>query len=369
MKITMVALFAYKIFDEEEPRQFGGAELQLVMLSRELAKNYGVQVQLITRGRGAFRYFQAEGLHVYKLPYYKTYFKRSLFGLWDIYRMLMKLETEVYIQRGGGVETGITGWVAGRKKVPFLFMSAHVWDIDGTRASKEGLLMGNSYFYGLTRATHITTQSQQQRETLLRVYGRESSVFPSAHWIPEAIPGDKQGVLWVGRCEPWKNPEVFLRVAKAMPEYTFTMICPVTSTFDLYERLAHEAESMSNLTFRSSVPYEETESLFASHRLFVNTSEQEGFPNTFVQAAKWGTPIVSLNVNPDDMLNRYEMGSFAGGLEEALVEQTRELLEDQARWSRYSQNAYHYAVQHHDIRKISEDFYRLLESLRKGQSL
>jgi hypothetical protein len=52
---------------------------------------------------------------------------------------------------------------------------------------------------------------------------------------------------------------------------------------------------------------------FDEATVFVNTSDYEGFPNTFVQAATGGCGILSLRVNPDGFLDRFGCGASAGG--------------------------------------------------------
>lgn len=366
MNITLVALFAYKLFDPDEPRQFGGAELQLLLLSKEIVRRHGVRVQLITRGRGPYRYFEQDGIHVYKLPYYQSRWKRSFWGIFDILRALFSLKTDIYVQRGRGLETGLTAFVARWKKTPFLFMSAHMWDIDGSMSKAEGFIVSRTYLYGLKRASMITTQSNEQKALLKQRHQRDSVVIQSAHQIPETIPEDKSGVLWIGRCEPWKNPELFLSLAEKIPDHLFTMVCPKTTFEEKFERLVTWADKLSNVDFLPGVTFDESEKLFEHHQLFVNTSLQEGFPNTFVQALKWGTPVISLNVNPDGFLHTNEMGVCTQGDFEKMVESVQDLLSDAVKWSEYSRNARHYAIQNHDLTTISETFYKIIQDVTLG---
>lgn len=378
MKITVVSLWAQKLFDPEEPQPFGGAELQLALLSKELVKRPDVEIRFITRGWGPRKVFESEGIRIHKLPNRSAPWERSAlggidliarpllrsgWGGWELFRTLLSPETDVFIQRGGGIETGITGLASRYKQKPFLFMLSHDWDADRTHETKRGFIYGRSYLYGLNRAAAIVAQSQYQRDLLQANYGRESYILRSSHTIPADVPAEKRGVLWVGRCETWKNPEAFLRLAERLPDVSFTMVCPNANSPSLFERIRNWAGKLPNVDFSSGVPFEESEALFARHALFVNTSDREGFPNTFVQACKWGTPILSLNVNPDDLLTEHGMGRCADGDETRLTELCHALLTDRSDWNRLSANARTFAKKNHDVRVNAEKLYSILISL------
>ncbi|MGC9329170.1 MAG: glycosyltransferase, partial [Candidatus Hinthialibacter sp.] len=286
MDIIITSLWAQKLFRPDEPQPFGGAELQLTLLARELAKQTDATIRFVTRGRGPAEEFLSGRLHIYKLPYRRLHLVRSVWGMWDCLRACMRLPADVYIQRGGGFETGITGCAARLKNKPFVFMTSSLWDVDGFHEAGRGFLYGKFYLYGLRRASVIITQTEQQQRLLQERYGRESVVMHSAHPIPDAIPENKEGVLWVGRCEPCKDPELFLNLARQTPSRFFTMVCPPANRMDVFERVQSMAQSIANLRFLPGVSFDETETLFASHKIMVNTSTQEGYPNTFVQAFK-----------------------------------------------------------------------------------
>ena len=360
MKIAILSLWAQKLFRPEEPQPFGGAELQLKILATAFSEKPETEVHFITRGQGPKEIFTCGKIIVHKLPCRTNSMARMLLGSYDILKELRSLHADVYIQRGSGIETWLTAQTASVVKTPFIFMTSHDMDTDGTCAKIIGKLSGFFYRQGLRKTNWIITQSIHQQEMIKKVYGRESSVLCSSHVIPEHIPSHKDGVLWISRCEKWKNPEAFLSLVAQNSKIPFTMVCPKANDQGYFEHIREEAKKNANLHFYSGLPFEETEQLFASHKLFINTSKNEGFPNTFVQATKWGTPILSLQVNPDNILNRHKIGLFADGDEACLNDSLKELYNIEELWKQFSQNARNYAKENHDVEKNANGFYAIL---------
>ena len=86
-------------------------------------------------------------------------------------------------------------------------------------------------------------------------------------------------------------------------------------------------DSHSNITYMGSVSQDRVNSLLAEAHLLVNTSDFEGFPNTFVQAWMRSVPGVSLNVDPDKLLSENGLGCVCGS-EAKLLDESRRLISD-----------------------------------------
>ena len=59
--------------------------------------------------------------------------------------------------------------------------------------------------------------------------------------------------------------------------------------------------------------------------ILLSTADEEGFPNTFLQAWSSGTPVVSLKVDPDRIIELRGLGAVAGTAQKA-VEVIQELM-------------------------------------------
>jgi glycosyltransferase involved in cell wall biosynthesis len=128
------------------------------------------------------------------------------------------------------------------------------------------------------------------------------------------------------------------------------MICNKADS-DLYEEVNKNLPQ--NCRLLEHVSADEIELCFNNCKLFINTSEFEGFPNTFLQAAKYGKPIISYKVNPNNFITENNCGTFCNGKTEEVISALTELLNDDKVYALKSQNAL-LSVKKHDIEKVGK---------------
>ena len=147
--------------------------------------------------------------------------------------------------------------------------------------------------------------------------------------LPRARPREAEkdvDLLWVARCQPIKRPHLFLDLVERLPSAKFRMICPREDE-GLWQSVAQRARGLGNLEFIERVPYREIQAHYDTAKIFVNTSSYEGWPNSFIQSGLGGTALLSLDVNPDQLFERFSPGFFAHGGFEAFVNAAKEMLE------------------------------------------
>ncbi|MEW6108619.1 MAG: glycosyltransferase family 4 protein [Nitrospirota bacterium] len=363
IKICFISLFAYPLFNPEVSAEFGGAELQLYYLATELAKDPQFEIIFITGDFGQPGSEIRAGVKIYKLfSSSKTLrYIRTILEYIRLWLLLKEIDADVYIQRAAGIITGLIALFCRLDKKKFIYMTAHDNDVvtDRKPAWMPSGILGNFIWWGFKRglktAGLVVVQHQAQKENLKRYYKKEGYIRQSAHRITEVREApSKEFILWIARCEEWKQPELFIELARTFFGEKFIMVCPVSNDVMYFEEIKSLAAQLSNLEFIDYVPFNGIDDYFLKAKIFINTSRDEGFPNTFIQAFKSRTPVLSMNVNPDGILEKFDIGRCANGRFEQLKIGLENLLKDNQLWQKLSQNAYEYAESKHNIKKIIE---------------
>ena len=75
----------------------------------------------------------------------------------------------------------------------------------------------------------------------------------------------------------------------------------------LYDETREQALELDNVDFIGGVPYSEVNAYFERARVFLNTSDSEGFPNSFLQAWVRRVPVISY-FDPDQVIAAKGLG-------------------------------------------------------------
>lgn len=371
LPVCIFSLGAYHFFNPGVEHAFGGAELQLHLLATHLAQDPDFDVSFIVGefGQSPRENRQGVTLHSFDTRQGGLKHTRTAGYYLRLWRLLKRVDAQVYIQRTAGVQTFAIALFCRMFRRKFIYMVAHDEDLmvvtpPWYRRGARGWLGWRLFSLGLRMSDLVIVQHQGQKEELARVFGKKGVVRPSAHPVPPGRSEEARSFfLWVARCEPWKQPDLYLDLARALPGEEFVMVCPPSQERGLFDSVRERAGLLPNVQFHEYVPHREIEGYFRRARAFVNTSRKEGFPNTFIEAAREGTPVLSLSVDPDGVLEGHGFGRTFGGDVGELSDYLRRLRGGGGEWDRLSKNARAYALRHHDIRKIVEEDKRLISEL------
>ncbi|WP_436926724.1 glycosyltransferase family 4 protein [Halosimplex amylolyticum] len=213
----------------------------------------------------------------------------------------------------------------------------------------------------------VFTQTLSQRRLLRENRDIDSVLTGNGHPVPDGEPEkhDPPVVLWLASIKEWKQPLAFADVAEACTDLPceFWIVGQPAET-SLTEEIVARTEKVSNLEYLGGCSVEESNDYLEQASVFVNTSKQEGFPNTFIQAWLRKTPVVSLNVDPANHQGEGETGFYGVETRSALADRVRELIERPEHRNQLAERAYSYARDRHDIANVVDEIERALPDKR-----
>lgn len=349
-RICIISPAAYPLItDSAQASHAGGAEIQLVTLGYALASR-GYDVDFIVNDFGQPDHQVIDGVGIHKVPL-RHMGGSSAYLPADFIRFLSVLagiDADIHLiklPRHMLLPLGLYARVRGKKTV-------FIGQVDGDanasqRKSTDRRVATWMYRAGLLMTDAIVAQTNVQKVGFESYFKREVSVIRNILTMKDERVGDKGNyVLWVGNSGRHKQPELFLRLARALPEYQFRMIMSPSAQRPSDEFIRDDLGDIPNLEYLGFVPFREMSDHYKRATILVSTSESEGFPNTFLQSWQFGTPTVSLNIDPDGVIDRFGLGRLSKSFDR-LVDDVRTLMEDSVQRARLGSNAVEYALRNH----------------------
>jgi glycosyltransferase involved in cell wall biosynthesis len=142
------------------------------------------------------------------------------------------------------------------------------------------------------------------------------------------------------------------------------VVCGGATTFaspgDYGPRVIEQLRAQPNVEFLDQVAPERAHEIMASAALLLSTSDTEGFPNTFLEAWASGTPKISLSVDPDQVIEREELGGVLAGDVAAAARLIGDLVASPARRTEIGCRARQYVAAYHSEDAVCREFQRAI---------
>lgn len=347
MKFLFLSGHAHLALDPNSERASGGAELQVALLSQELLAR-GHQAIIVAADSGSMRETTFKGIRIFPAGRFDTGRPLdTLRALPRIVRVLRRERPDYVVIYGWTAWLYVLEWLRRLGFFRLAFVCALDAEIDGgfRRANPvRGFLFERGLRLADCRFAITNYQARLFREkgmscTLTRLLLAQAKA---------SRPRSKSlDLLWVARCHPVKRPHLFLDLAERLPTARCRMICSVQDEA-LWRAVRARAQKVQNVEFLETVPYREIQRHFDDAKIFVNTSEHEGVPNTFIHSGLGFTAILSLRVDPDGMFRSFQAGLCATGEFERLVTEATELLSHPAKLSAAQEEAARFVNEWHD---------------------
>ena len=204
------------------------------------------------------------------------------------------------------------------------FSSMHDLDVQVRKAQIGRRSLWPLYLWGLERSNLIFIQHYGQREYLPLHLQKRTYLLPGIVLLPErVIPHQERNgtVVWAAVIRPPKRPDLLIEIARRLPTVHF-VVCgaPRKSHWDpqKIDQIMQDLRSLPNVDCRGHVAPEQTVQAIGNAGLLLSTSDGEGFPSVFLEAWAAGTPVVSMQIDPDHKIRDHELGKVADTIEGAV---------------------------------------------------
>lgn len=364
--------FLSQTWPEDEKATISGSSVQVYYIAKELAQR-GFPVLVILSSHPGFRDIK-EGCFSIVSIFEGTALRHNLSRSWQqkAKKILQEFKPDIVYQRGKLPES-VTAASARKNGTLFVWLSnadnsGERWKFIEKRWAKrhqvktllprlaEAAYADVAIERSIRKADIAIAQTEVQQRSLARNFSLHASVLGSGHPIPvcNLASNKSRKVLWLANLTPMKQPLLFAELAGALrdenAEFILAGKAPDPSVLQDIDRLSQQVPSFK---YVGGVGLKSGDALFRQAALFVSTSWHgfEGIPNTFIQACKHGTPIISLNNDPDGIIQKEGIGEVVHSFDD-LVAAVRRWLHDDKRRMAAGKRAYEFALREFDIRRI-----------------
>lgn len=360
-KILFVTYAAYPLFNENIKYPYGGAELDLYNLSLALNKNL-FDVHFIVADFGQKSIEKYEGVYVHKFLNIKNSNPiRGFLNFINLFFLIKKINPDIYFSEAAGwltVELIIIKLLL-RKK--FVFRSAHIRNINGFLDNRP---YGKLFRKLINKIDFFILQNKEDEFIFKKNYsyrGKISCLRNLQKITKEKFSfAQRDYILWVGRSEKIKNPELFLDLAEEMPDKKFVMIMLNTND-KIFNPILERKKTIPNLKIIAGVSSSKTIDFFKKALYFVSTSQSEGFPNVVLEAMKTGTPVISYSLDYDKIIESNQCGLIGHEKKEDIINFIKNNQEES--WTNMSNNCQKFAINNFDIDKGIKEYEKILLQL------
>lgn len=355
----------------------GGAEIQLYIIAKEFV-NSGWEVHYITGDTKEKKEEDGIIFHPFQMG-------KGLKGEYKRIRdILLNIDADVYYQRGRKAYTYFLGRFCDEYKKNGVFAAS--MDIDCNKYKGiSNIKSSNANFIkkfvnilklyqfdkftleGMKKAAIVLSQTHYQQNKFWDNLKIKSSVFHNLHHVPTLIEREKKDppiILWLSNIKDIKRPELFINFARKLCHKNWEFVMAGKIQQEAYRNKIEKAQKeISNFRYTGHVSFDKSNELIAQASILVNTSRSEGFSNTFIQAWLRKTPVVTLNIDPDGIITKNELGICSSCFGD-MIYNIEKLMKSKSLRIKIGNNGYYYAIKTFGIKN---NFPKLLKLIVNGK--
>jgi len=323
----------------------GGAEIQNHYICQELNNN-GYEVHYIFYRDFLFSKIQAKEnniyLHTIYIPRQKLFNRFIRIKLFlekmQLKYILKRITPEIIYLRS--INTFLPSITSINKSINAKIYYAISTDGQvqkGFWAKRYNELFERKMLISLKETTKVIFQTSFQKDSFEKNYSHTGKIIRNGHPPKKniEITESKPVIVWVGNLKRIKHPEIFLDLVKMLPE-EFKSVMIGKSNRLFRDMILETKRQRINFEYLDYQPNNVVEEIVANSFLLVSTSETEGFSNTFIEAWKYGKPVLSF-VDPDNLITRFKLGKKCSDVND-ICNEILELLSNNGKYKNISKN-------------------------------
>ena len=348
LNICFMVPKVYPLFNPKVKIVFGGAEKQVYLIGKYLSakENYKINYAV-------FDYNQNFHEKYDNIEIWKVFQKNFINLLTKSIKYLLNIKSDYYIFRGDDKKVFLLALF-----LKYVFKKKFFFFITTDSSLEFNFLL---YKIFLKSADRVFCQKKKQKEVLEKKYKINSAILPNIYEVPKdntkSNKSNRKDILWIGRSEEIKRPEIFLNLALQNQNESFCMIMPEATGKSLYyKKLLADGKKIKNLKILNFVPNNEINDYYLKAKIYVLTSISEGFSNTMMEAMYNKCPILSLKIDPDGILEKNNIALIAKDNINDFQIKFDSLINNPELRDKLGQNGYNYIVKNHHQDVIIDKF-------------
>jgi len=362
-RVCLISLGAYPLLAESDQLTQGGAEIQFVLLGKNLRAR-GFDVHFIVKDTKQKQCETIGNICIHKLPFnYMNGKKCFLLSDWmKFFFCLLSIDADHYFIKTPRHLLFPLAIFTRVSKKKIIFVGQIDEDVLSDKVRKKDGLVGY-FFYriGIWQTFFTISQNIKQMKGFICKFKKRNVLIKNYLSLKiESSTIIKKYILWVGNNHFKKHPEIFLRLVNDFPEFNFLMIMSTTAQNPTDHAIKKITEKLPNLDYKGFVPFSSIAKYFAEAALFIGTSDMEGFPNTYIQAWQTKTPVISLHIDPDAVIQKFKLGRLSGSYDQ-LCHDLQVLMKDAQLRFDLGENCKKYVDAHHHELKVTQRFVDFIE--------
>jgi len=308
----------------------GGGELQIALLAKALAQN-GHEVVIIDPSANE-SFITIEGIKIIPIPNWNKGlrgFRLFSYRIPALWKLFSQQNADYYYVRMRSYLHIIPYLVS--KKIGKKFIQTIASDIDVLSLSSKfkheykpnfnlfkylAVWLPNDlvFSYLLRRSDFVVLQHSGQELNHFKVRGK-IVFFPNIFNfknLPVVNQPSKDYFIYVGALTVLKGADNLYQLIRSIDEKQSVMIIGQARDSRSKTIVKYLTKS-KNIILKGRLTHSESLLLIGNAKALISTSNYEGFPNVFLESWAMGVPVISLKVNPGNVLNKYNLGICCEG--------------------------------------------------------